>query len=117
LYYLQMQGDRRTETKVTATQKFSPIVTTQQEAIAIYEQILKEFPKFDKRDKVLYRLAVSKKSIDESAAFVKTAEDLIKDFPKTKETIQARLLLGQHYFDMQALEDSLAQLNVVQKES
>jgi tetratricopeptide (TPR) repeat protein len=117
LYYLQMQGERRTEEKTAATQKFSPVVVTAQEAIAIYEQILKEFPKFDKRDKVLYRLAVSQKSIDESAAFVKTAEQLIKDYPNTKETIQVRLLLGQHYYDMQALEDSLAQLEIVKKES
>ena len=113
LYYLQMQGDNRTENKIAATQKFSPVVVTAQEAITIYEQILKEFPKFDKRDKILYRLAVSQKSIDESAAFVKTAEQLIKDYPNTKETIQVRLLLGQHYFDMQALEDSLTQLNIV----
>jgi len=75
-----MQGDHRTDSKIAATQKFSPVVTTAQEAIGIYDQLLKEFPKFDKRDKVLYRLAVSQKSIDESAAFVKTAEQLIKEF-------------------------------------
>jgi tetratricopeptide (TPR) repeat protein len=116
LYYLQMQGDKRTENKISATQKFSPVVVTAQEAIAIYQQMLKEFPKFDKRDKVLYRLAVGQKSIDESAAFVKTAEQLIKDYPNAKETIQVRLLLGQHYFDMQALEDSLSQLTIVKKQ-
>jgi tetratricopeptide (TPR) repeat protein len=117
LYYLQMQGDHRTEAKISATQKFSPVVTTAQEAIAIYDQILKEFPKFDKRDKVLYRLAVSLKSIDESAKFVQTAEILIKEYPNAKETIQVRLLLGQHFFDMQAFEDSLKQLNVVKETS
>lgn len=117
LYYLQMETEKRTESKITATQKFSPVVITQQEAIAIYEQILKEFPKFDKRDKVLYRLAVSQKSIDESAAFAKTAEQLIKEYPNTKETVQARLLLGQYYFDSQAFEDALTQLNVVKDSS
>jgi tetratricopeptide (TPR) repeat protein len=113
LYYMQMQSDHRTDAKISATQKFSPVVTTAQEAIAIYDQIMKEFPKFDKRDKVLYRLAVAQKSIDESAAFVKSAEQLIKDYPDTKETIQARLLLGQFYFDQQAYKDSMEQLNVV----
>jgi tetratricopeptide (TPR) repeat protein len=114
-YYLQMQNDHRTDTKISASSKFSPVVTTAQEAIAIYDQIMKEFPKFDKRDQVLYRLAVAQKSIDESAAFVKSSEQLIKDYPNTKETIQARLLLGQFYFDQQAYKDSMEQLNVVKE--
>ena len=113
LYYLQMQRDNKSDAKTMATQKFSPVVMAQQEAIGVYQQLLKEFPNFDKRDKVLYRLAISLKSIDESAAFVVTAEKLIKEYPKGKETIQARLLLGQNYYDMGDYDSALAQMNVV----
>ncbi len=113
LYYLQMERDHNTGDKTVASKKFSPVVKAQLEAIQIYEQILKEFPKFDKTDKVLYRLATAQKSIDEGPAFVKTAEKLIASFPDTKETIQIRLLLGQYYYDMQAMKDARQQLDIV----
>lgn len=113
-YYIQMERDRNTDLKVQASKKFSPVVMAQQEAIGIYKIILKEFPKFDKRDKVFYRLAVAEKSIDETAAFIETCEKLIKDYPKTKEAIQASLLLGQHYYDAQEWSKSLAALEPIQ---
>lgn len=113
LYYLQMQRDNKTDTKTMATQKFSPVVIAQQEAITVYQDLLKEFPKFDKRDKVLYRLATSLKSIDENAAFVVNAEKLIKEYPNTKEAVQARLLLGQNFYDMMSYTEALQHLNVV----
>lgn len=118
LYYLQMQSEHHTDdNKISATSKYSPVVVAAQEAIGIYEQILKEFPKFDKRDKVLYRLAVSQKSIDEGAAFEKTSERLISEYPNSKETLQARLLLGQHYFDLQSYNDAMKQLELVKESS
>ncbi|PWU19022.1 MAG: hypothetical protein C5B49_06410 [Bdellovibrio sp.] len=113
LYYMQMERDKNTDLKVQATKKFSPVVVAQKEAISVYEQILREFPKFDKRDKVMYRLAISEKSIDEGAAFVATAERLIKTYPQSKEATQARLMLGQHFFDMQDLSEALKHLKVV----
>ena len=113
LYYLQMESDKNTDTKAIATKKFSPIVKAQQEAIGVYEQILKEFPKFDKTDKVLYRLATAQKSIDEGPAFVVTAEKLIKGYPDAKETMQIRLLLGQYYFEMQDYSGATEHLEIV----
>jgi TolA-binding protein len=113
LYYLQMEHDKNTDLKVKETRHFSPVVQAQQDAIAIYQQILADFPKFDKTDQVLYRLAISQKSIDEGAAFAATAEKLIKAFPKTKEAMQAHLLLGQYFFDQQDYERALVDFNVV----
>ena len=113
LYYLQMEHDKNTDMKVKETKKFSPVVSAEQEAIAIYQQIIKEFPKFDKLDKVMYRLAVAQKAIDESAAFVDTSEKLIKAYPDSKEAIQARLLLGQYFYDQQEYGDAIKFLSVV----
>ncbi len=113
LYYLQMEHDKNTDLKVTETKKFSPVVATEQEAIGIYQQLVKEFPTFDKLDKVMYRLAVAQKAIDETAGFVDTSEKLIAQFPDTKEAIQARLLLGQYFYDQQDYESALKHLNAV----
>ena len=113
LYYLQMEHDKNTDLQVKETKRFSPVVTAQQEAIEIYKQLIKEFPKFDQLDKVMYRLAVAQKAIDEAAAFVDTAEKLLKAFPDGKEAIQARLLLGQHFYDAQDYSQALSYLNAV----
>lgn len=113
LYYLQMERDKNTELKVQATKKFSPVVAAEQEAIGIYQQILREFPKFNETDKVMYRLAVAQKSIDEGAAFVDTADKLIRAYPNSKEAIQVRLLLGQHFYDMQDNNQALIYLNAI----
>jgi len=113
LYYLQMEHDKNTDLKVQESKKFSPVVSAEQEAIAVYQQIFKEFPKFDKLDKVLYRLAVGQKSIDEGPAFVETAEQLIKLYSDSHEAIQVRLLLGQYFYDMQDYVRALSYLDVV----
>lgn len=110
LYYIQMESDKNTDLKVAATKKFSPVVAAQNEAIVVYNKILKEFPKFSKRHQVLYRLAVGQKSIDEGPAFVETSEKLIREFPKEKEATQARLLVGQYFFDMQDHNKALSYL-------
>ena len=106
LYYQKIEKEKDSNVKLNANEKFNPIVIADQEAIAIYQQILKEFPNFNKRDKTLYRMAVAQKAIDDSAPFVVTSENLIKEFPKTKEAMQVRLLLGQFYMDQQDLKSA-----------
>jgi hypothetical protein len=117
LYYLQMEHDKNTDLKVQATKKFSPVIIAQKEAIAVYQQILKEFPKFDKLDKVMYRLAVGFKSIDEGPAFEDIAEKLIKAYPDTREATQVKLLLGQHLFDQQDFSKSRTTLEGLRNSS
>jgi TolA-binding protein len=99
LYYQKIEKDKDSNIKLDTKEKSNPIVTAEQEAIEIYKQILKEFPNFPKKDLVLYRLAVAHKAIDDGAAFVVTAERLLKEYPKTRESYQVRLLLGQFYMD------------------
>lgn len=115
LYYQQANKEKSSDLKLNAKQKLNPIVSAQQEAITIYQQILKEFPNFSKRDKVLYRLAIAQKSIDESAAFVATAGKLLQEYPKTKESMQVRLLLGQFFYDQQDYKESANVLGPAEK--
>jgi tetratricopeptide (TPR) repeat protein len=114
LYYLQMEHDKNTDLKVQETKKFSPVVTTERDAIAIYQQILKEFPKFDRTEKVMYRLALALKSIDESAAFVDISEKLVKAYPTSKESVQVRLLLGQYFYDQHDYNQALLHLRAIE---
>jgi hypothetical protein len=106
LYYEKIEKDKDSNIKLNPNEKANPIVTTEQEAIAIYQQILKEFPSFPHKDKVLYRLAVARKAIDDAAPFVVTAEELMKSYPSTKESMQVRLLLGQYYIDQHELSEA-----------
>jgi tetratricopeptide (TPR) repeat protein len=107
LYFQKMEADKGMSLQMTEVDKSSPIVEAQLEAIATYKKILKEFPKFDKKDQVLYRMSVSLKSIGEGPAFLVTSEELIKEFPKSKEAMRARIAMGQHYYDEGSSKDVL----------
>ncbi len=101
LYYLAMEQSKDANAKTIKSGKFSPVVMTEQKAIAIYQQILRDFPKFDASKQVLFRLASAENAIDDGPAFVSYATQLIRRFPESKEAIQSRLLLGQYFFDQQ----------------
>lgn len=107
LYFQKMETDKGMSLQMTEVDKSSPIVEAQLEAIATYKKILKEFPKFDKKDQILYRMSVSLKSIGEGPAFLATSEELIKEFPKSKEAMRARIAMGQHYYDEGSSKDVL----------
>ncbi len=114
LFYLEMERSKGANAKSLESQKFSPVVIAEQKAIAVYQQILRDFPKFDATKQVLFRLASGEKSIDEGPAFVATANELIKRFPNSKEAIQSRLLLGQYFFSQQEFNQSRQFLESVQ---
>jgi len=113
LYYIQMEKQKGTE--ALTDKEASPVLAAQKEAITVYRLILKDFPKFDKRKETLYRLALALKSIDESVEFIKVAGDLVRDYPNTEESMGARLLLGQHFFDKQLYKEALDLLNPITK--
>lgn len=113
LYYIQMEREGRTGDLALSKGQFSPITEAQKEAIETFTRILAEFPRFDKRVKVFYLLAVSLKSIDEVPRFLKTAEKMMKQFPKDPQTMRVRLLLGQHYFDKGLYREALGALTPV----
>lgn len=105
LYYIQQEKFKGTSINPT-DQAFSPVITAQKEAIEVYKSILKDFPKFDKTNVVLYRLSLALKSIDEGPQFSLYSSKLIRDFPNSEEATKARLLLGQYYFDKQLYKEA-----------
>jgi hypothetical protein len=101
LYYIKMEHDHGTvSNSVTEKDKaFAPVVAAQKEAIDIYKLVLHDFPTYAKRSEVTYKLALSLKAIDEVPEFIKTASQLIKDYPGSQDAMRANLLLGRHFLD------------------
>ncbi len=97
LYYIQMER-MESDNDSGNQKKFSIVVEASKEAIAIYELLVKDFPEYHRIPEVLYLLALINSSIDNEAKFLITAEKLVKTYPKSKEAMQARMLLGQFNF-------------------
>lgn len=117
LYYLKMESATEEELKDKSGKQFNDVVASTKEAIAIYQKILKEFPKFKGRAKTMYLLALSLKSIDESVEFMKVINALVTKYPGTKEAVKGQLLYGQHLFDMGALDEAIKKLMPLVKTS
>ncbi|MBS1960068.1 MAG: hypothetical protein JST80_11380 [Bdellovibrionales bacterium] len=108
LYYIQMERDSKLETDGTKAkvEDSKPVVDATKEAIQIYELVIREFPKYPKKAEVSYKLALSLKSIEETAKFIAVASHIQEEFPNTEESMRAGLLLGRHYLDAHEWEDS-----------
>jgi len=105
-YYIKMESTKG-EAAEEGDKKFKDVIDTTKEAVAIYEKILKEFPKFVGRSRAMYQLASALKSIDEGQKFLMVANDLIKQFPGTKDGAKGQLLLGQHIFEKGIFDEAL----------
>jgi tetratricopeptide (TPR) repeat protein len=101
LYYIKMEHDHGVSSgSVSDKDKaFAPVISAQKEAIEIYKLVLHDFPTYQKRSEVTYKLALSLKAIDEVPEFIKTASQLIKDYPGSQDAMRANLLLGRHFLD------------------
>jgi len=116
VYYIKMESnDQSSETVTTSLNNFKEVVSNQKEAIAIFNRLLEEFPHFDKKDKVLYLLATSYKSIDEIPSFISTTKKLLSEYAKTKEAARAQLLLGQYFFEKKMYQEAEKNLEPVLK--
>lgn len=103
LYYLQMEKNKSAPPKKKdergSGKDFSPVIEAQKEAISVYHRILRDFPRYKEKSRVLLSLVVAYRSIDETAPFIATCTQLISEFPNSEEAMRVRLLLAQHWFD------------------
>lgn len=103
LYYIQMEkseGD-------SSARNSPPILEAQKEAIEVFQTLIRDFPKFDKKAKAYYLLAVSYRAIGDGEGFLKTCSSLTSEFPKSQEAMRARLQLGEHYYEKQEHKKAL----------
>lgn len=74
-------------------------VALQKEAMDVFKRVLSDYPKFDKRAKAYYFLCLSAKTLESVPELISASSQLFQQYPNSKETMQVKLLLGQHYFD------------------
>jgi tetratricopeptide (TPR) repeat protein len=69
------------------------------ETMAIYEDILRAYPNYPKRDEILFSMGYNLYELGRRDAAVARYEELIKDFPKSQFVPDAYIQLGNHYFE------------------
>ncbi len=108
LYYIQMETGKGPGSS-------TPIIKAQREAISVFSKVLKEFPSYSKRAKVLYLISFGYKNIGENENFIKTVNTLIKNFPESIEAIRGRLILGSYFIETKSYDKALDILSPVLK--
>jgi tetratricopeptide (TPR) repeat protein len=69
------------------------------ETMRLYEDILRDYPKYEARDQVLFSLGYNLYELGRRPEAVARYEELIRDFPKSEFMPDAYIQLGNHYFD------------------
>ena len=98
LYYIQMEKMGKSDVELKAD-KDSPVVQATKEAVAVYQQIIHDFPQYPKRGMVQYRIALADKSIGAIPQFIQICSMLMKEAPNSEEGVRATMLMGQHFFE------------------
>ena len=68
-------------------------------AIKIYQAILKGFPQFLRADEALFYLAIALQETGKPDAAAKRLAQLIQDYPQSRNTPVAYVLIGEYYFE------------------
>lgn len=66
---------------------------------AIYEDILKQYPSYERLDEVIYRLGRGLIEAGKGAKAVTLLERLVQNYPNSQYKPEAHLALGEFYFD------------------
>ena len=74
-----------------------------EKAISVYENILRQFPRFASGDKVLFFEAHEYRELGQYDEMRRVYQRLIDTYPESPYRHQARLVLGDHHFDAGAL--------------
>lgn len=68
-------------------------------AIETYTRIVNELPEYERNDQVRFFRAHEYRELGEWDTMIKEYEELITKFPKSDWAIEARLIIGDYYFD------------------
>ncbi|MDX8386713.1 MAG: tetratricopeptide repeat protein [Gallionella sp.] len=75
-----------------------------QEAVALYKELLTEFPKYERNDRSLYQLARIYEEIGYVRESIKIMGSLIKAYPKSHFIEEAHFRRGEFYFSRKKFE-------------
>jgi len=75
-----------------------------QQAINLYQQILQEYPTYQRKDEVLFNLAYNMYELGKKKDAVAHYWELIRQYPDSKFVPDAYVQLGEHFFNSNDLE-------------
>ncbi|MBF5044028.1 tetratricopeptide repeat protein [Aggregicoccus sp. 17bor-14] len=76
------------------------------ETMKLYEQLLTEFPDYERRDEVLFAVGYNLEELNRRDESVKRYQTLIQEFPQSEFTPHAYIQLGNYYFDKNKLTEA-----------
>lgn len=68
-------------------------------ALRLYEKVLREYPRYERNDEVLFYLGYNEYEAGKRKRAVKRYRTLIKRFPRSRLVAEAYLQLGEHFFN------------------
>ncbi len=92
-------GKRGEEPTLEREPKSAESAAYRAEALKLYQQILAQYPSYERRDEVLYSLASAQYDAGEMKLGVETFWALIKEYPDSGYAADAWLQLGEHFFN------------------
>jgi tetratricopeptide (TPR) repeat protein len=78
------------------------------EAIALYDRLLTEYPKYDQRDKVLYQEARAFDELGRTEEAIATMERLIRENPHSEHFDEVQFRRGEYFFTRRRYRDAEA---------
>ena len=75
-------------------------------AIETYTRILNEFPEYMDNDQIRFFRAHEHRELGEFDTMLNEYKGLIAKYPRSKWSIEARLILGDHHFDKGSVDDA-----------
>ncbi|MEZ0312593.1 MAG: tetratricopeptide repeat protein [Myxococcota bacterium] len=92
-------GKRGEEPTLEREPKSAESAAYRADALKLYQQILAQYPSYERRDEVLYSLASAQYDAGETKLGVETFWTLIKEYPDSVYAADAWLQLGEHFFN------------------
>ncbi|MGC4114160.1 MAG: tetratricopeptide repeat protein [Myxococcales bacterium] len=74
-----------------------------QEALRKYEEILRDFPTYERKDEVLFAFAYNKAEIGQKEEAIAKYNELIKQYPNSKYVPDAYVQMGEYFFNTNQL--------------
>jgi tetratricopeptide (TPR) repeat protein len=101
-YYIAYEGTKRRERAVTSVQAR----LLKDQAIAVYNRIMREFPDFREADKVLFSIAHEQRELGTYDEMLRTLQRIVDDFPKSAYRNESLLVIGDYHFDKNELPEA-----------
>lgn len=91
----QQSGDER----IVSDEKSFEVRLNKKLAIEIYDRILADFPEYERNDQVRFFRAHEFRELGEWDAMLNQFDALIQKYPASEWTAEARIIVGDHYYD------------------